>query len=96
MRLYDKYRRTYAVQKPSSEKRFIRRFLSRMDSGQARYTQDKLLQIYPSILTRLENPREVAANGAHEFIQVDRLSWPQVADAIASMTPDDLQQMDMI
>ncbi|KAH7035025.1 uncharacterized protein B0I36DRAFT_381830 [Microdochium trichocladiopsis] len=93
LRLYDKYRRAYRIQKPQSEKRFIRRFLSKLDRGQAHHTQHKILQAYPSLVVRRERPQDITSSGAKEFIRLDNLSWPLVADAIASMTEDDFKLM---
>jgi len=93
LRVYDRYRRTYRVQKPSSDKGFIRRFLSRLDDGQARHTQNKLLRAFPDLVVRRDTPKRIGKSAVTEIVELDKLTWLQVATVIASMTEDDFKLM---
>lgn len=93
LRVYDKYRRTYRVQKPTSDKKFIRRFLSRLDERQASHTQNKVLRAFPDLVVRRETPKRIGDSAAIEIVELGKLTWLQVATVIASMTEDDFKLM---
>lgn len=95
LKIYDKYRRTYRVKKPQSEKRFIRRFLGKLDYRQANYTQYKLLKAYPDKVLVKQDSFKLGSNGGRQFIALDQLTWPLVAEAIASMTGQEIVTMTM-